>query len=442
MTNVNVRKLAYDILVDIFINEAYSNISLNKHFNNNKLEIRDKKYITEIVYGTVKNKLYLEFILKGYTKGRVKPKVKILLIMSLYQILYMTKTPDFAVVNESVKIAKDSMGNITAKFINGALRNFIRSFDNKNLTYKNEKEKICIEQSFPIELYNIIEKQYGRDKTNSIVKSFTTKSDNSLRVNSLKTTREKLNNYFLVKGVESRFSKICEDNIIVNSLDINDESFKQGFYTIQDEASSLVGCVINEDIKKNYKILDVCAAPGGKSLHIASKYFNSNLTSCDKYIHKLSLIKNNAERLGIKNINVIENDATKINEDFINNFDIVVCDVPCSGLGVIKNKPEIKYRINDSDINSLSALQLKILEVSKSYVKKDGLLIYSTCTIDKRENINNIKQFLTNNANFSLEKIDLNGSIVKESTKGILNILPDEYQCDGFFIAKLRKMED
>ena len=439
MSNINTRKISYEILYDIFQEDAYSNITLNKYFNKYKLEEQDKRFISEVVYGTIKNKMYLEHILKNYSKGRVKPKVKIIIIMAIYQLLYMDKTPSFAIIDEAVKLSKKILGNITGNFVNGILRNIERNLNDLALKYKNKEEKFYIENSCPEELYSILKRQYGKEKAQSIVKSFNSKSKNSIRYNPLKISKESL----LEKlGSNALSSDICEDSLLLNKLDINNKYFKEGYYIIQDEASSLVACAIGENVSTRYNILDTCAAPGGKSLHIASKYFNSSLISCDKYIHKLALIKDNIKRLGITNIDVKEQDATDMNSSFINNFDIVVCDVPCSGVGVIKNKPEIKYKITNKYVEDISKLQYQILENSKNYVKKGGILMYSTCTIDKRENIENIERFLKENKNFVLDKINLLNSDVKVKENGVLEILPDDYNCDGFFIAKLRKQEE
>lgn len=442
MIKKNAREYAFNILQEIIINDAYSNIALNKNFSKNIVDDKDKRYITELVYGTIKNKIYLEHILKHYSTGRVKSKVKILLIMSIYQIINMDKTPSFAVVNEAVEIAKKEFGSHTSKFVNALLRNVSNTFKKDILKYKNKKEQFCIENSCPQELFDILENQYGKEAI-EIIKSFNQISKNSIRYNPLKISKKELLNYFndllLIKAKESA---ICEDCLIIDKLNINDKYFQEGKYIVQDEASALVACSLNENKENNYNILDVCAAPGGKSLHIASKYFNSNLISCDKYIHKLNLIDDNVKRLNLKNIKTQEQDATVLNENFINNFDIVVCDVPCSGIGVIKNKPEIKYKITDSYINNIANLQYKILENSVNYVKEKGILIYSTCTIDKRENEENIKKFLKQHSNFKLEKITLNNSKVKEEQEGILNILPHKLECDGFFIAKLRKVKN
>lgn len=440
MSNSNARFVAYKALEDIILSDAFSNITLNKLFKQTSLSDKDKKYATELVYGTIKNKLYLEHILKHYAKSRIKPKIKIVIIMSIYQIINMDKTPDFATVNEAVNIAKKIGGVNAGKFVNGILRNIIRSFDKDNLVYKNEKEKFCIENSCPVDLYNILANQYG-EVAEEIIKSFNKKSYNSIRYNSNKINLEQLLTYFTSKEVNAKISTICEDCLIIDQLDINDPYFQKGNYIIQDEASALVGCSLEKNKELDYNILDVCAAPGGKSLHIATKYPNSKIISCDKYEHKLKLIEQNAKKLDINNIYLKKQDATEFNKEFSNKFDIVICDVPCSGIGVIKNKPEIKYKISNNYVEDIAKLQLEILENSKQYVKSGGLLLYSTCTIDKRENVENINKFLAENKNYKLEKININ-SEVKEINEGIINILPHEYDCDGFFIAKMRKMED
>ena len=438
MSSINARSLAYEVLFTIIQEDGYSNITLNKYFNQYKVEEQDKRFISEVVYGTIKNKLYLEHILKSYSKGRVKPKVKIILLMSIYQLLYMDKTPNFAIIDEAVKLSKKIAGNITGKFVNGILRNIERNAKNLELKYKNKTEKFCVENSCPKELFDILNKQYGKEKAQSIVVSFNQKSKNSIRYNPLKTTKSDLIEKL---GSAVSESEICEDSLILNKLNIDNSLFANGYYIIQDEASALVASSIGLPIDKKYKILDTCAAPGGKSLHIASKYFNSSLVSCDKYIHKLKLIEDNTAKLGISNIEIKEQDATINNSSFNDKFDIVICDVPCSGIGVIKNKPEIKYKITNSYVEEISKLQYQILDNSKKYVKNNGILMYSTCTIDKRENIENINKFLNENKDFKLENISLKNSIIKTSENGVLEILPDEYSCDGFFIAKLRKME-
>lgn len=183
MSNINARKVAYDTLYEIFYNEAYSNITLNKFFKQNRIEEQNKRFISEIVYGTLKNRIFLEHILKTYSKGRVKPKVKVILLMSIYQIKFMDKTPNFAVIDEAVKLSKKIAGNITGKFVNGILRNIERNINDLALKYKNSEEQFCIENSCPFELYKILVDQYGNNKAKAIIESFNNKSENSIRYN-------------------------------------------------------------------------------------------------------------------------------------------------------------------------------------------------------------------------------------------------------------------
>lgn len=436
--NKTAREYAYEILIAIFLEEAYSNISINKVFSNNKISQTDKKYITQLVYGSLKNKLYLEYIIKSFSTGRIKPKVKTLIIMTLYQILKLDKTPDFAAVNEAVNLSKKIFGIHTSKFVNAILRNIIRNFKDENLDFKDKDEEIIIKYSCPEDLYKILKKQYGSEKAISIAKSFNNTSENSVRINLLKTNKDDMKKYFNEKNISFKESIIADDCLLVSNLDIESSKFKEGFYIIQDEASALVAHTIGEDKEKKFDILDVCAAPGGKSLHVASLYKNSSLVSCDKYEHKLKLIEENSIKLGINNISIRQQDAKVLNKEFSNKFDIIVCDVPCSGIGVIKNKPEIKYKINDKYIEEIAELQLNILENSMNYLKSGGCLIYSTCTIDKRENEYNINRFLERNSEFSLERISLTNQL-EEIQPGMIRLLPDEHNCDGFFICKLRK---
>ncbi|MBF0710154.1 MULTISPECIES: 16S rRNA (cytosine(967)-C(5))-methyltransferase RsmB [unclassified Gemella] len=436
--NKTAREYAYAILINVFLDDAYSNISINKVFSKNNISSKDKKYITQLVYGSIKNKLYIEHIIKRFSKGRIKPKVRILILMSLYQILKLDKTPDFAAVNEAVKLSKKIFGLHTSKFVNAILRNIIRNIEKIDYVFKDEDEEIIIKYSCPRSLYMILKEQYGKEKAISIVKSFNTTSENSIRINLLKITKSDLINYFEDRGISVKESSVAEDCLLVSSIDITDPKFQEGYYIIQDEASALVAHALEENREKTLNILDVCAAPGGKSLHIASLYNNSCLISCDKYQHKLKLIADNAEKLGITNICIQQQDATELNIEFLNRFDVIICDVPCSGMGVIKNKPEIKYKVDDSYIRKLTDLQLEILENSIKYLKPEGCLIYSTCTIDKRENEYNINRFLEKNPNFNLENIRLSNQFEKIQT-GMIKILPDDYNCDGFFICKLRK---
>ena len=440
MIKNRTRFYIYEILLKIFSDDAFSNITLNNFYKkNNIIDIKDKKFITEVVYGTIKNKLYLEYIIKCFSKSKTKNKIKVILLMSLYQILFMNRTPNYAIVNEAVIISKEIDGKFSSSFVNALLRNIIKNFNANNINFKNDEEKFMIENSCPKDLFYILKKEYGTEKTRKIILSFNNKSKNSIRVNLIKNNVKELKQYFENKKIEAVHSNISPDNLLLKNIISNDEKFNLGNYIFQGESSSLVAHSIGENKKINYKILDTCAAPGGKSLHIATLYPNSIVYSCDKHEHKISLIEDNAKKLDIKNIKVFKQDATIYKDEYKEKFDIIICDVPCSGIGVIKNKPEIKYKINTNYINQIRKTQLSILENSKKYLKENGILVYSTCTIDNKENEDNIKKFLKKNNNFVLEKISIDNSIIKEYKKGMIKILPDEYECDGFFICKLRK---
>ena len=215
MSNINARKVAYGVLYEIFYDDAYSNITLNKYFKQNNIDEQNKRFISEIVYGTIKNKIYLEHILKTYSKGRVKPKVKVILLMSIYQIKFMDKTPNFAVIDEAVKLSKKIAGNITGKFVNGILRNIERNINDLALKYKNSEEQFCIENSCPFELYKILVDQYGNNKAKAIIESFNNKSENSIRYNPNKVTKKEL---LEILGNEAKERTICEDSIIIDKF--------------------------------------------------------------------------------------------------------------------------------------------------------------------------------------------------------------------------------
>jgi len=434
MSNINARKIAYDTLYEIFYNEAYSNIILNKFFKQNRIEEQNKRFISEIVYGTLKNKLFLEHILKTYSKGRVKPKVKVILLMSIYQIKFMDKTPNFAVIDEAVKLSKKIAGNITGKFVNGILRNIERNINDLALKYKNSEEQFCIENSCPFELYKILVDQYGNNKAKAIIESFNNKSENSIRYNPNKVTKKEL---LEILGNEAKESTICEDSIIIDKLDINSKYFKEGYYIIQDEASALVACSIGENIEEKYKILDTCAAPGGKSLHIASKYLNSTLISCDKYIHKLKLIEDNVNRLGLKNVRTRLQDGTSIGEIYPEKADCVLVDAPCSGLGILRHKPDLRWRKTAEDLTVFPPLQKKILESAAKCVKPGGTLVYSTCTMNRAENEDIVNAFRISHKDFEVVPVGNTFGFSKDSD--YLSILPQDDGLDGFFIAKLRR---
>lgn len=427
MTKNNDRYESFLILKDIFAKSAYSNISLRSKLNNLESDI-SKSFITKLVYGVTERKLYLDYIISKLSTTKLdKIDIDILIIMemALYQIIYMDKVPESAAVNEAVNITK-KVNKRLAAFVNANLRNFLR---NKNemmsVDLSDEDEKLSIKYSINKEFLLLLKNDYDEPTVINFLDNSMDERLLNLRVNNKKTNKkdiEEVLNKFNIKFEESEISK---DSIIIYDKisDVIKSLFKQGYVSFQDATSASLQD--NVKINKGDRILDLCAAPGGKTMHMAENLTSGSITSCDIYEHKIKLLKSEAKRLELNNINFVINDALKMNKDFVDKFDKVLLDVPCSGSGIISRKPEIKYQIDFKALKELNQKQEKILKNSKDYVKSGGLLIYSTCSILKLENEFILKKFLEENKNFTLEKY--------------IKHMPQEKINDGFFISYLRK---
>ena len=432
----NPRSVALDVINKVFNDEAYANIALNEALNSSNLSALDKSLVTNIVYGTIGKKLTLEWYLNPFIK-RTKKWVKNLLLMSLYQIIYMDKIPDNAVVDEAVKIAKKQGDKRLSGFINGVLRNFLRSDRADISSIKNINERFSIEYSMPRDLVDKFFAEFGQDKTRAIFESLDQPSSSSLRVNESQISFEKEFDK-LSKDIPLEKSRIADTAMLAKTGNFaQSPDFKEGLITIQDESSQLVAP--NMEITGSETILDACAAPGGKTLHMAEYLDSGKIIALDLYDHKLDLIKENAKRLKLADkIETKKLDASQVNEVFApESFDRILVDAPCSGLGLIRRKPDIKYRKNDQDYQNLQKIQLEILRNTGKSLKKNGIMIYSTCTIFREENFDVVEKFLSENQDF--EQVPLRNKredIVKD---GCIFITPDLYHTDGFFIAKFRK---
>ena len=427
MTKINDRYRSFLILKDIFTSGAYSNISLRTELNKIDSEV-SKSFVTKLVYGVVERKNYLDYIISKLSSTKLSKMdidIVIILEMALYQIIYMDKVPESAAVNEAVKLAKIVNKRLSG-FVNANLRNFLRNKDDLMIiNIDDEDERLAVKYSINEEFLELLKNDYDKETVNNFLKRSMDERLLNLRVNTKKTTKDS------IKAVLDKFNiKYEESDISVDSLIVYDKVsdvvkslFKQGYVSFQDATSSS----LQDYIKLNHgdKVLDLCAAPGGKSMHMAEKLEMGSITSCDIYEHKINLLKNEANRLGLDNINFQINDAMKLNKEFINKFDKVLLDVPCSGSGIISRKPEIKYQIDLKELKELNDKQWKILNISKEYVKKGGLLVYSTCSILKLENEIMVKKFLEENNDFNLEKF--------------IKHMPTEKINDGFFISYLRK---
>ncbi|WMM26753.1 16S rRNA (cytosine(967)-C(5))-methyltransferase RsmB [Tissierella sp. MB52-C2] len=444
---LSAREMSLNILYDILINDAFSNISIKKHLEEENLIHMEENLVREIVYGVLENNIYIEYIISKASKIKLKkihPKILIILKIGVYQLVFMDKIPQSAAVNESVNLAKKHGHKGTIGFVNGILRNISRNKEAfTKIDKTNKADYISIKYSHPKWLVERWIKEFGEDFTEKLCKKNNESPELNIRINTLKTNKEtlkeSLNNY----GFKVKDSIYAKDSLIVeNPTRITEVSeFKLGHFFIQDESSTLVGQVM--DPSPGSTIIDVCSAPGGKATHLGQIMNNEGkILSMDIYEHKLKLVEENANRLGINIIQTFIFDGTKRQESLINMADYILIDAPCSGLGLIRRKPEIKRNRKEEDIKELVDIQYKILNNAKEYLKVGGFLVYSTCTIEKDENINMISRFIEENKNFSLVNIENkfhNKENIETLKDGYIQLFPHIHNTDGFYIAKLVK---
>ena len=430
----SARQIAYEILLKIEVDEAYSNLAIDSAVKMYNPDSTDCAFISRLVYGVVERKITLDYAISKYLSKpimKTKPEILIILRLGAYQLLYMNKIPDSAAVNESVKLTKSNRCDFASGLVNAVLRKIGQNglvLDEK-LT---ETEKISVEYSIPEETVKFFIYHYGKENTESFLKSTLESKEIFIRVNTVKTTKEELKELLIKENVKV-FDTYLENalKIEINSAVYNLESFKNGLFHVEDLSSQL--CVAALELFPEATAIDVCAAPGGKTFTAAQYMENKGtLYSCDIYSQRTDLIKTGAERLGLDCVNPFVNDATVFNED-LPQMDRVLCDVPCSGLGIIGKKPEIKYKKLD-DTKSLLPIQKQILETSSQYVKSGGILVYSTCSVNPNENRKICDSFLKNNPDFySVKALPYIERAVDEGD--YLTLFPHKNNCDGFFIA-------
>ncbi|MCC0639285.1 MULTISPECIES: 16S rRNA (cytosine(967)-C(5))-methyltransferase RsmB [unclassified Clostridioides] len=440
---MDAREIGFKVLCDIEKNNNYSNIAINKHFKNLEISDMDRGLATELIYGVVENKYYLDYIINKLSKIKVKKMstyVKIFLRMGTYQILFLNSISDYAAVNETVKLSK-KYDKKSSGFINAILRNEIRNKDTiMDIAEEDSVKYLSIKYSYNSWIIKNWIENFGQEFTEDLLEANNEKPSIYIRTNTLKISREELIEKLNEKGIMCLKVPMVEEAIKVEKLKNieNNELFKAGLFTIQDISSMIVGKVINP--KEDSLILDVCSAPGGKSTHLATLMNNTGqVIARDIFEHKLKLIKATVNRLGLKNVCVEGFDASEIDENSINKFDYVLADVPCSGLGIIRRKPEIKYK-KEEELEDITSIQKKILENASKYVKIGGTLVYSTCTVQDMENINIITSFIEEYNNFELIPIDTINVDLDNQDKGYLKIYPNIHGIDGFFIAKLKRI--
>lgn len=431
----NSRYISVLVLDKVFNENAYSNLTLKSYLDKYDIKDVDKKLVTEIVYGTIKYKLSIDNILSNFVKKIDEKHISTIILRSaLYQLNYLDRVPEYAVLNESVEISKKLCKN-KSSFINAVLRNYLRNKD----SIKKMKNTLEQEYSFVSWMVNLFKTQYPNNYLD-IMDSLNERSEVCYRINSYKISKSEFMERFSELNIENINNSRNAIKIKNASNVIDNEVYNKGFVTVQD-LSSQIACEIM-DPKENDFILDLCSAPGGKSTYIGELIKdNGKIYSCDIHEHKIKLISQNVKRLGLKCIEPIINDALAVRENFIESFDKVLLDAPCSGLGVIKKKPEIKWFKKQSDLEEIINIQRKMIKIAAQYVKIGGILMYTTCTLNKNENEKIVEEFLKDNKNFVIEEIDLSlfNGLNFQINKNMLTLLPSEFN-DGFFITKLKKI--
>jgi 16S rRNA (cytosine967-C5)-methyltransferase len=447
MTNKkkNVREAAMDLLDTIEKNQSYSNLLLNTTIEKNKISPLDIGLLTELTYGTLQRRMALDFFLKPFIKNSKKLEkwVLQLLRITLYQMVYLDKIPDRAAIFEAVEIAKKRGHKGISGMVNGVLRSLQREGLPSLDVISDPIERLSIETSHPEWLVKRWVSQFGMERTKEMCEVNLTAPLQTARVNLTKTTIRECIEDLDEEGFLIEKSPIIPEAIraLKGNLAFS-RAFKKGMITIQDESSMLAAYALAPN--ENELILDACAAPGGKSTHIAETMkLTGGVISLDLHEHKVKLINENAKRLGLGNIRTIAMDSRNAGEHFEKEyFDRILLDAPCSGLGVMRRKPDMKYTKKEQDLNQLSTIQQNLLKSVSPLVKKGGILVYSTCTVDKEENENTVFTFLQEHPEFEMDvtlKERMPEAIQPLVTKGFLQILPQDFGSDGFFIACLRK---
>ena len=435
---MSARETALNVLIACRREGAWSNGILKEYILRDRLDSREAALASRLCYGVLQNRIKLDFYLSQLLTGKLKslhPAVHDILHLGLYQMYEMDKIPVSAAVNESVALAKKYCPKVknAPALVNGVLRNADRSRD----TLK-QPETLWEKYSHPQKLVNLLKAYVGEARLETMLRTNNEAAPTVIQTNTLKITREELAENLRKAGVETKpHSWLPDSLVLINPGNLeNLEAFQMGLFYVQDAAAKL--SVLCAQIPENSRVLDCCSAPGGKSFAAAISMNNTgSITSCDIHPHKINLIQKGAERLGISTITAQAQDGAEGNSQWEEKMDVVIADVPCSGYGIIRKKPDIRYKDPDT-MQELPKLQLQILQNASHYVRPGGTLLYSTCTLVRKENEGVVEKFLKANENFTLEKLPL-PAVFPENTTGMLTLVPGEYDTDGFFICRLRR---
>lgn len=436
---VNLRMVVLEILTEVEKGQLSHIVIGNALKKYQYLDKHDRSFISRLSLGVIEKRIELDYIADQFSSvksSKQKPVIRNILRMGVYQLKYMDKVPVSAACNESVRLAEKKGFRTLKGFVNGVLRNIARNLD--NIEYPDRESDISgflsVKYSMPVWITDMWREEYGTEKTESMLEALTKDKYTFIRCNTLKAEPDQLKAMLEKENVDVRYAKdiitkkgviIPDYALVISGFDYLEslDTFNEGYFWIQDISSMLT---VGDVIKKDVKCIDLCAAPGGKSLNAALAACDGSVDSRDVSMAKTSLIDENIKRLGIKNIKTKVWDATVSDETAIGAYDVVIADLPCSGLGIMGRKPDIRYNVTMQTITSLAGLQRDILSVAASYVKPGGVLIYSTCTVNKTENDDNTAWFMKE---FPFELIS-----------DEITIVPGDLGNDGFYIARLRRV--
>ncbi len=442
MTDVKftARAAAYRSLMLCEKDSKYSNLEIDAAIKRFSLEGAEKGLFCALVYGVIGRKITLDYIigrLSSKPVGEIQPEVMMLLRMGLYQLIYMDRIPDSAAVNETVELAKRNAPR-AASFVNAVLRGFLRSHSARELIYPDKSDRtlyLSVRYSCSPDVVGILERSVG--DAESVLAAFEIHPDITLRVNTLKITRDELLSKLSALSVDAEPTELSPFGVKLTGKSVNSdisELISSGYVYIQDEASQIASLAASP--MPGTAVIDSCACPGGKSFGAAILMENKGeVKSFDLHKNKLSLVEKGASRLGIGIISTAEKNGSVYDAALSESADTLICDVPCSGLGVIAKKPEIRYKSKD-EIVRLPEIQYSILSNTSRYVKRGGILCYSTCTLNREENEAVVERFLEGNAEYELCPFTAGGI---SSDSGMLTLRPDIHGTDGFFVAKLKR---
>lgn len=439
--NKTARQIAFEILNKIQRDNSYSNLALDSVLEKIQADINDKRFISAIVYGVVERKITLDYELSLYLSQplkKLKPQVLTILRMGAYQLLFMDKIPSSAAINESVKLTKNNQ----AAFASGLVNAVLHKIDRNGLKLPDEgaKNYRSVKYSCPDWLISMWDKAYGRENTDKILEASFGSVETVIKVNTLKTDCDNLIERLSEEGILSRKCDIVSNALVIENGGAlhRTKAYTDGLFHVQDTASQL--CCKSLDVREGDTVLDICSAPGGKSFTLAEMMNNKGkIYSFDVYDHRLKLIDSGARRLGISCISTMKNDGAIFNSD-IPFADRILCDVPCSGLGVIRKKPEIRYK-DSAEVDNLPELQYSILCTSAKYLKNEGVLVYSTCSLNPEENEKIVERFLSEHNEFISIRV-LDGVARYGENTDFISLMPHIHNCDGFFIAAIKKIKD